>query len=69
MDAEIITLPLKVPCYLLKPSGFILIDTGDESDCAHLEKELDQAKVTPENLKLVILTHGDFDHAGNAVFS
>lgn len=45
-----------------------MIDTGDASDCATLEKELDHAMVTPENLKLVILTHGDFDHAGNVAF-
>ena len=42
MDPEIITIPLKVPCYLVKiRDGFIMIDTGDTSDCVHLEKELD----------------------------
>jgi len=46
----------------------MMIDTGDASDSATLEKELDHAGVTRENLKLVILTHGDFDHAGNAAF-
>ena len=69
MDRTIITIPLKVPCYLVKiRDGFIMIDTGDASDCVILEKELDHAMVTPKNLKLVILTHGDFDHAGNAAF-
>ena len=69
MMHEIQTIPLKVPCYLVKTSsGFFLIDTGDSSDCANLEKELGQAGVTPENLKLVLLTHGDFDHTGNAAF-
>ena len=69
MDPTIITIPLKVPCYLIKiRDSYFMIDTGDASDCAHLEKELDHAVVTPENLKLVILTHGDFDHAGNAAY-
>jgi len=69
MMSEIQTIPLKVPCYLVKiGGGFFLIDTGDSSDCAHLEKAFDQAGVTPENLKLVLLTHGDFDHTGNAAF-
>ncbi|NTV35662.1 MAG: MBL fold metallo-hydrolase, partial [Anaerolineaceae bacterium] len=69
MSQTIITIPLKVPAYLVKLSdGFILIDSGDASDCGKLEKALDQAAVTPENLKLVLLTHGDFDHAGNAAF-
>ncbi|MHC1772023.1 MAG: MBL fold metallo-hydrolase [Flexilinea sp.] len=69
MMHEIQIIPLKVPCYLVKTSsGFFLIDTGDSSDCANLEKALGQAGVTPENLKLVLLTHGDFDHTGNAAF-
>ena len=69
MDQTIITIPLKVPCYLLKiRDGFIMIDTGDASDQVNLVKAMDHAVVTPENLKLVILTHGDFDHAGNAAY-
>jgi hydroxyacylglutathione hydrolase len=69
MDQEIRTIPLKVPCFLVKTrDGFLMIDTGDASDRAHLEKELDHAGVKPDNLKLIILTHGDFDHAGNAAF-
>src|SRR5450759_698365 len=69
MDQEIRTIPLKVPCFLVKTrDGFLMIDTGDASDRALLEKELDHAGVKPGNLKLIILTHGDFDHAGNAAF-
>jgi len=69
MDQPIIIIPLKVPCYLVKiRDGFIMIDTGDASDLVNLVKAIDHAGVTPENLKLVILTHGDFDHAGNAAY-
>jgi hydroxyacylglutathione hydrolase len=69
MMYDIQTIPLKVPCYLVQTrSGFFLIDTDDSSDCANLEKALGQAGVTPGNLKLVLLTHGDFDHSGNAAF-
>jgi hydroxyacylglutathione hydrolase len=69
MSQAIITIPLKVPCYLLKSGDdFILIDTGDASDQDNLFQALQQAAVTPQNLKLVILTHGDFDHSGNAAF-
>ena len=43
MDQDVITVHLKVPCYLLRNrNGFIMIDTGDASDSATLEKELDQ---------------------------
>jgi len=66
---EIITIPLKVPCYLVKTTaGFFLIDSGDASDRSRLSEELDQAGVTLGNLNLIILTHGDFDHSGNAAY-
>lgn len=69
MDPEIQIIPLKVPAYLISTShGFILIDTGDASDCAALEAALDRAGVTPGRLDLIILTYGDFDHAGSAAF-
>lgn len=45
--------------------GFVLIDTGLPSHWATLEKELISAGCLPGKLKLVILTHGDRDHAGN----
>ncbi|MGA3012838.1 MAG: MBL fold metallo-hydrolase [Bacteroidales bacterium] len=47
--------------------GFILIDTGLEMHWDRLNKELETAGCFPGNLKLVIITHGDFDHAGNCV--
>lgn len=56
-------------CYLLKTdSGFILIDTGRASKRARLERELASAGCNPGDLKLIILTHGDFDHTGNCVY-
>jgi hydroxyacylglutathione hydrolase len=69
MMQEMQIIPLMVPCYLAKTSsGFFLIDTGDSSDRAGLEKALARAGVKPGELKLILLTHGDFDHAGNAAF-
>jgi glyoxylase-like metal-dependent hydrolase (beta-lactamase superfamily II) len=62
-------IPLKVPSYLLKnESDFLLIDSGDPSDRGKLVSELAKRDVSPNNLKLVLLTHGDFDHSGNAAF-
>jgi hydroxyacylglutathione hydrolase len=58
-----------VNCYLVKASdGFILIDTGYPAKRPVLEKELASAGCQPGNLKLVILTHGDLDHAGNCAY-
>jgi hydroxyacylglutathione hydrolase len=69
-----ITLPLPykmgtVNCYLLATeTGFVLIDTVASNKRAELESELARAGCKPGNLTLIILTHGDFDHTGNAVY-
>ena len=70
MTREIKTINLGgVNCYLVKAGdGYILIDTGFSSKRAYLEKELESAGVMPGNLTLIILTHGDSDHADNAAF-
>ena len=58
-----------VNCYLIKNSeGFILIDTGLALHRQQIEKELNHLGCCPGRLKLIILTHGDFDHAGNAAY-
>jgi hydroxyacylglutathione hydrolase len=58
-----------VNSYLLKSdAGYILIDTGFTSRRAALEKWLDDAGCRQGNLKLIIITHGDIDHAGNGAF-
>ena len=69
-----ITLPLPykmgtVNCYLVKTAaGFVLIDTGASNRRTELENELARAGCTPGNLELIVLTHGDFDHIGNAAY-
>jgi glyoxylase-like metal-dependent hydrolase (beta-lactamase superfamily II) len=73
-EIKTITLPLplimgNVNCYLIKTSkGFILIDTGGTNARNGLESELVNAGCRPENLDLILLTHGDFDHSGNAAY-
>ena len=73
---KIITICLPLPyklgivnCYLIETDiGYILIDTACSNKRAELEKELESAGCKPSNLKLIILTHGDFDHTGNAAY-
>lgn len=56
-----------VNCYLVKTgSGYVLVDTGASNKRGDLEKELVSMGCRPGTLRLVILTHGDFDHTGNA---
>ncbi|HTP11866.1 MAG TPA: MBL fold metallo-hydrolase [Anaerolineae bacterium] len=58
-----------VNCYLIKTeAGYLLIDTGASNQRTALDKELQAAGCQPGNLKLIILTHGDFDHTGNAAY-
>jgi glyoxylase-like metal-dependent hydrolase (beta-lactamase superfamily II) len=58
-----------VNCYLIKTNtAFFLIDTGFAKKRAEIEAELEHAGCTPGNLKLIVLTHGDFDHSGNCAY-
>jgi hydroxyacylglutathione hydrolase len=73
-EINIISLPMPfrlglVNCYLVKTqTGFFLIDTGFSNSRSILEKELDSAGCTLGKLKLILITHGDFDHTGNCAF-
>ncbi|RLC93540.1 MAG: MBL fold metallo-hydrolase [Chloroflexi bacterium] len=76
MQQDIRTISLALPyrlgsvnCYLIETeTGHILIDSGCSNKRAHLEKELEGAGCKPGNLQLIVLTHGDFDHTGNAAY-
>ncbi|MBI9043847.1 MAG: MBL fold metallo-hydrolase [Anaerolineaceae bacterium] len=58
-----------VNCYLIKTEGgFILVDTGISNKCKEIEVALDAAGCKPGDLKLIIITHGDVDHIGNAAY-
>ena len=67
-----VSMPYKlgsVNCYLINNgSSYILIDTGSSNRRSKLEQELKIAGCKPGNLKLIVLTHGDFDHIGNAAY-
>jgi glyoxylase-like metal-dependent hydrolase (beta-lactamase superfamily II) len=76
MSTEIKTINLLLPyklgsvnCYLIETdTGYILIDTGGSNKRTDLEKELESAGCKPGYLKLILLSHGDFDHTGNAAY-
>jgi glyoxylase-like metal-dependent hydrolase (beta-lactamase superfamily II) len=58
-----------VNCYLTScPHGFILIDTGFSAKRSLLLKQIEAAGCKPGTLKLILITHGDADHAGNAAY-
>jgi len=72
-DITIITTPLflkvTVNCYLVNSGDkSILIDTGRRTKRRQIEEEIRSAGCHPGDLKLILLTHGDFDHCGNAAY-
>lgn len=57
-----------VNAYLLKAGdGYVIIDTGLPFQGEMLERELQSAGCVPGSLKVVLITHGDGDHTGNAL--
>ncbi len=73
LEIQTITTPfilnVTVNCYLIKTAeGFVLIDTAKAGQRKTIERELEQAGCKHGDLKLIILTHGDFDHCGNAAY-
>lgn len=68
----ILSLPFRmgsVNCYLIETEdGFVLIDTGGSNNRKELVRELESGGCKPGLLKLIVLTHGDFDHTGNAAY-
>jgi hydroxyacylglutathione hydrolase len=76
MTQPILTIALPMPfrlgsvnCYLAAAgSGFVLIDTGASNQRSALERELASAGCKAGDLKLIVITHGDFDHIGNAAY-
>jgi glyoxylase-like metal-dependent hydrolase (beta-lactamase superfamily II) len=71
-ETKIISLPLpfrmgSVNCYLIETDTcYVLIDTGGSNSRKELVQKLESAGCKPGNLDLIVLTHGDFDHTGNA---
>jgi hydroxyacylglutathione hydrolase len=63
-------LPLNVShvnAYLVRTDhGFYLVDSGMTNARRQIELALEHLCCRPGDLKLILLTHGDFDHTGNA---
>ena len=58
-----------VNCYLVTArEGYVLIDTGKPENRTDLDADLEDAGCGLGMLRLIVLTHGDYDHAGNAAY-
>lgn len=67
MSPEVHTIRLsRSNVYLLKTVTPVLIDTGSSNDMPALVEALKAYDLRPEDIALVVLTHGHSDHAGLA---
>jgi len=52
-------------CYIVKDEGTILIDAGSPNKIHIFQKAFKRLKMHPPEIRLIILSHGDFDHVGS----
>ena len=66
MTNQIFTLKFGINrCYIIKDKGVIMIDGGPPNKGKAFRKILDEFSIEPEEIQLIVLTHGDFDHVGS----
>ena len=53
-------------CYLIKEEGTILVEAGVANQGEKFLRELKALSVEPEDISLILLTHGHLDHIGSA---
>jgi glyoxylase-like metal-dependent hydrolase (beta-lactamase superfamily II) len=67
MDVNIHTIDLGFnQCYLIQSECTILVDGGSPNKIEEFMEAMERIPVEPEDIQLIILTHGHFDHIGSA---
>lgn len=54
-------------CYVIKADGCIMIDTGPPQSGQAIENWLGTIDINPQEIQLIVLTHGHADHVGSAL--
>jgi hydroxyacylglutathione hydrolase len=54
-------------CYVIKDDGCVMVDAGPPKSEQAIEAWLREIGIRPEELQLIVLTHGHFDHVGSAL--
>jgi glyoxylase-like metal-dependent hydrolase (beta-lactamase superfamily II) len=67
MAVEIIPIALGFDtCYILKADGVVVVDAGAPNKVNVFLSALEGANIRPEEVQLIVLTHGHWDHVGSA---
>jgi len=53
-------------CYLIRGDGIVMIDGGGPGQSAAFGKALRKLAIDPRDVKLIVITHGHWDHVGSA---
>jgi glyoxylase-like metal-dependent hydrolase (beta-lactamase superfamily II) len=53
-------------CYLVRHEGIILIDAGNSNQESKFERVMERLGVQPDEIQLILATHGHMDHIGSA---
>jgi hydroxyacylglutathione hydrolase len=67
MSSDIFSLKLGInSCYIIRGKTSIMIDSGMPNKLRVFKRRLGRLYINPEEIKLLVLTHSHFDHAGSA---
>jgi hydroxyacylglutathione hydrolase len=67
MGINIYPIPLGVDhCYIIQDKGIIMIDGGAPKKTKEFTKAIEKISIKPEEVQLIILTHGHWDHIASA---
>jgi hydroxyacylglutathione hydrolase len=67
MGVSIHTIRLGIDhCYIIQGERVIMIDGGAPKQAKDFTKAIERLSIKPDDIKLMVLTHGHFDHIGSA---
>lgn len=67
MGINIYPIPLGFDtCYIIQGKGVIMIDSGAPKKVKDFVKDIEKISIKPEEIQLIVITHGHWDHIGSA---